>query len=270
MRTEPPADRIHRKLVGEPDDDSADAGLDDGRDTSLTRWLPDHVGGGTSNWTAAIRADPGRAGAIGLAVVGLLAVLVTVFMLAADDAPTVVAADLPAVEPVSTSAPATGAAPESTSVVISVVGLVRAPGLVTLQAGARVADALQAAGGPLDGADLTGLNMARRVADGEQVVVGIAGPPGTTPAMGSSVSTPSAGSGPPSQTGPADASGAPIDLNAATAEELDALPGVGPVTASAIVAWRSANGPFGSVDQLSEVDGIGPTRLEKLRALVFV
>jgi competence protein ComEA len=123
----------------------------------------------------------------------------------------------------------------------------------------------------LDGADMTGLNMARRVADGEQIVVGIASPPGLPPAMGSSVSTPPGSASAPA--GPAETSpapGAPVDLNAATVEQLDALPGVGPVTASAIVEWRTANGRFANVDQLGEVDGIGPARLEKLRNLVHV
>ena len=272
MRTEPPADRVHRRLTAEPGADDHPDESDDSRDTSLTRWLPDHVGGGASNWAAAVRADPGRAGAIGLGVIGVLAVLVTVFMLASDDTPTVVAANLPAVEPVSTSTPAAGPSAADAPVVVSVIGLVKAPGLVTLTAGARIADALESAGGALDGADLTGLNMARRVADGEQIVVGIASPPGTAPAMGSSVSTPATGTAAeaPGEAGAPDTPGTPIDLNAATEEQLDTLPGVGPVTAAAIVAWRSANGTFTSVDQLSEVDGIGPARLEKLRALVHV
>jgi competence protein ComEA len=270
---------VHRRLTAEPGDhrpgeaDDTDE-PDATRDTSLTRWLPDHVGGGgTADWAAAVRADPGRAGAIGLGVVGVIAVLVTVFMLATDDAPKVVAANLPAVEPVSTTAPAGGggaAPPADAPVVVSVVGLVRTPGLVTLEAGARTADALQAAGGALDGADLTGLNMARRVADGEQIVVGIASPPGTAPAMGSSVSAPVGGDAAPPTAQAAETAGTPVDLNAATEEQLDALPGVGPVTAAAIIAWRSANGAFSSVDQLGEVDGIGPARLEKLRALVHV
>ena len=89
--------------------------------------------------------------------------------------------------------------------------------------------------------------------------------------MGSSVSSPpGAASAPagPAETSPAP--GAPVDLNTATVEQLDALPGVGPVTAAAIVAWRDANGRFANVDQLGEVDGIGPARLEKLRDLVHV
>lgn len=273
MRTEPPADRVHRRLTAEPGADVHTDESDDGRDTSLTRWLPEHVGGGASNWAAAVRADPGRAGAIVLGALGVVAVLVTIFMLANDETPKVVAADLPAVEPVSTAANSTDATtPQADApVVVSVVGLVRAPGLVTLGAGARIADALESAGGALDGADLTGLNMARRVADGEQIVVGIASPPGTAPAMGSSVSTP-AGAAALEEAAPGatSAPGAPVDLNAATEKQLDDLPGVGPVTAAAIVAWRSTNGAFTSVDQLSEVDGIGPARLEKLRALVHV
>ena len=156
---------------------------------------------------------------------------------------------------------------------MSVVGLVHKPGLVTLASGARIADALTAAGGALDGADLIGLNMARRVADGEQIIVGIAAPPGEPTTMGSSVASepsPAAPAGEPTTTGSASAPGASVDLNTATLEQLDALPGVGPVTAAAIVAWRDANGSFTSVDQLADVDGIGPARLEKLRAQVHV
>jgi competence protein ComEA len=150
--------------------------------------------------------------------------------------------------------------------VVSVVGLVAQPGLVTLAPNARVSDAVSAAGGTLTGSDTLGLNLARQVADGEQIVVGIATPAGKPAALGSSV-----GSRP--ESGPAagtTAPAGPVDLNTATVEQLDGLPGVGPVTAAAIVAWRSANGRFASIDQLAEVDGIGPARLEKLRPLVRV
>jgi competence protein ComEA len=161
-------------------------------------------------------------------------------------------------------------------VVVSVVGLVHKPGLVTLTPGARVADALQAAGGAMDGADTTGLNMARPLGDGEQIVVGLAPVSGQPAALGSSVTAGSAsGSKTPAPPGSVKGSARPkagevIDLNTATVEQLDALPGVGPVTAAAIVAWRQANGKFTSVDQLADVDGIGPARLDKLRALVRV
>ena len=151
------------------------------------------------------------------------------------------------------------------------VGLVHKPGLVTLAPGARIADALSAAGGATDGADLIGLNMARRVTDGEQIIVGIVAAPGQPAAMGSSVSSGPATAAPtdaPSISGKTSAPGGLVDLNAATVEELDTLPGIGPVTAAAIIAWRDANGRFTSVDQLGDVDGIGPARLEKLRDLV--
>jgi competence protein ComEA len=275
MRSELPADRVRRRLAGEA---TAEAEVepvaedDDATETSLSRWLPD-TSAATPNWMTAIRADPGRSGVIALGALGLVAVLVTIFTLAHDDGPRVVSANLPPVQPVSsTGATAAGQPPTApTQVVVSVVGLVREPGLVTLGSGARIADALDAAGGALEGADLTGLNMARRVADGEQLVVGLAAAPGAPPAMGSSVSTPPGGAqATPDPGQPTSAPDAPIDLNAATVEQLDALPGVGPVTASAIVAWRTTNGRFANVDQLGEVDGIGPARLEKLRELVHV
>jgi competence protein ComEA len=233
-----------------------------------------------------VRADPGRAGAIAAAIVATLAVLVTVFTLLRDRPPPVMSAKLPAVERVSGTSgagpkpsAAPGAAKPSGSdrpVVVSVVGLVHTPGLVTLAPGARIADALQAAGGAMDGADTIGLNMARPVGDGEQIVVGLAPLSGLPRALGSSVAS---GSAPGPASAPVSAPGQPtgapkkgevLDLNTATVEQLDALPGVGPVTAAAILAWRQANGKFTSVDQLGDVDGIGPARLDRLRALVRV
>lgn len=223
-----------------------------------------------------VRADPGRAGAVGLAVIAALAVLITVFTLVRDRPAPVTSAKLPPVERVSSTGPRSSGSPGPPvgPVVVSVVGLVRKPGLVTLAPGARIADALQAAGGPVDGADTIGLNMARPLGDGEQIVVGLAPPSGKPSVLGSSVGTGSPAGPVPSQV--ATTSGKPgtakqaLDLNTATVEQLDALPGVGPVTAAAIVAWRQANGRFTSVDQLGEVDGIGPARLDKLRALVRV
>lgn len=274
MRTELPAERLQRRLgtelEPEPDDE------DRRPDTALTRWLPEPTGGGAAGWIAAVRADPGRAGVIALGGVGLFAVLVTVFVLLRDDSPAVAAAKLPPVQMVSSASPTPDAASPAPDgpVVVSVVGLVHKPGLVTLATGARIADALTAAGGPLEGADLVGLNMARRVADGEQIVVGIAPSPGEPPAMGSSVSTGVAAPAPANAPASGDGAGAPaggtVDLNTATVEQLDTLPGIGPVTAAAIVAWRDANGRFTSIDQLGDVDGIGPARLEKLRNLVHV
>lgn len=269
MSTELPAERLRRRLGGE-DTDAADG--DDPSDTSLSRWLPDTAPAGQSSWMSRIRADPGRAGVVAVSVIGVVAVLVTVLTLIRDSPPAVVSAKLPPVDLDSTAAPTSGPAPPGPAepVVVSVVGLVHTPGLVTLAPGARIADALDAAGGALDGADVLGLNMARRVEDGEQIVVGIGAPPGQPAEMGSSVV---------SDTGPSGAEGKPennagstglVDLNSATVEQLDTLPGIGPVTAQAIIAWRDANGRFGSVDQLGDVDGIGPARLDKLRDLVRV
>jgi competence protein ComEA len=187
----------------------------------------------------------------------------------------VVSAKLPPVQMVSSASATPGAPspPADQPAVVSVVGLVHKPGLVTLQPGARIADALTAAGGALDGADLVGLNMARRVTDGEQIIVGIAPTPGQAAAMGSSTTSEPSGTAAtaaPATAGKPSGPAAPIDLNTATVEQLDSLPGIGPVTAAAIVAWRDANGRFSSVDQLGDVDGIGPARLEKLRDLVHV
>jgi competence protein ComEA len=269
MRTEMPAQRLHRRPGAEQEAEEGDA-ADIQSDTLLSRWLPDTKPGGASSWIANVRADPGRAGVIALGVVGAIAVLVTVFTLVRDKPPAVVSAKLPPVQMVSSAAPTPTASNPDGPVVVSVVGLVHKPGLVRLDPGARIADVLAAAGGPLDGADLMGLNMARRVADGEQIVVGIAPAPGEPTVMGSAINSSSttAPEGAPPSPGNDGTSGGLVDLNTATVEQLDTLPGIGPVTAAAIVAWRDANGRFTSIDQLGEVDGIGPARLEKLRDLV--
>jgi competence protein ComEA len=274
MRTELPAERLHRRLGAQPDSEADGTDADTDPNSLLPRWLPDgsaqHGG-----WLARVRADPGRSGAIALAAIAAVAVLVTIFTLMRDQPAPVMSAKLPPVDAVASASrgpSSTPTAKPNQPVVVSVVGLVHTPGLVTLAPGARIADALKAAGGVTDGADTIGLNMARQVDDGEQIVVGIAPVKGQPPVLGSSVgsgsaapSTPSSASR-PNKPGRAEA----VNLNTATVQQLDALPGVGPVTAAAIVAWRDANGKFTSVDQLAEVDGIGPARLEKLRPLVRV
>ena len=278
MRTELPAERLHRRLGAQPD---TEADQTDGRDADtdpnslLPRWLPDGSGQPGAGWLSRVRADPGRAGAIALAAIAAIAVLFTIFTLMRDTPAPVRAAKLPPVDAVASASRGPSSSPTakpSQPVVVSVVGLVHSPGLVTLAPGARIADALKAAGGATDGADTIGLNMARQVGDGEQIVVGIAPVKGQPPVLGSSVSSGSPAPGAPGTTARPDkpARAEVVNLNTATVQQLDALPGVGPVTAAAIVAWRDANGKFTSVDQLGEVDGIGPARLEKLRSLVRV
>ncbi|MFI0818078.1 helix-hairpin-helix domain-containing protein [Streptomyces sp. NPDC021098] len=150
------------------------------------------------------------------------------------------------------------------SVVVDVTGKVRRPGLRHLPSGARVADAIKAAGGARPGADTSGLNRARPLVDGEQIVVGApahqapAGPAPTDPALGP-------GAGPGTAGAP---SGVTISLNSATAEQLDTLPGVGPVLARHILDYRTQHGGFRSIDELREVNGIGERRFADLRPLV--
>lgn len=285
MAPELPGERLQRLLglLPEPDrsDDAPEADAETDPNALLPRWLPDGAAGGGR--LSALRADPGRAGAIALAVIAAVAVLITLFTVLRDRPAPVLSAKLPPVEMVSTAGsrtedPVAGpAAPHPEQLVVSVVGLVNRPGLATLAPGSRIADALTAAGGALDGADTVGLNLARPLVDGEQIVVGLAPVAGQS-LLGSSVGagTPAAEAPRPStaparpQPGPPHQPGEPVNLNTATAEQLDALPGVGPVTAAAIVAWRETHGKFSRVDQLGDVDGIGPARLDKLRALVRV
>jgi competence protein ComEA len=150
-------------------------------------------------------------------------------------------------------------------VVVHVAGAVVRPGLLRLPAGSRVADAIAAAGGPTPDGDVDRLNLAQLVEDGSRVVVGRIGESVDAPVPGV---TPPAGSGAGAD-GEATSS-SPIDLNTADLAELEELPGVGPSTAQAIIDHREANGPFLSVDDLLDVRGIGPAKLEALRDLAVV
>lgn len=168
-------------------------------------------------------------------------------------------APTPTSAPVTPAATATGSPPGT--VTVDVAGKVRRPGIAVLDAGARVVDALAAAGGARPGVDTSALNLARPLVDGEQVLVGVPPPDG--------VAASAAGSAPPpSPTAP----GAPalVNLNTATEAELDTLPDVGPVTAASILAWRTEHGGFTSVDELLEVDGIGEVTLTRLAPYVTV
>lgn len=164
-----------------------------------------------------------------------------------------------------TQAPGTQAPGTTTPVTVTVhvAGQVVHPGVYAVPAGARVADAIVAAGGASPEADAEQLNLAARVADAERIYV---------PKQGEAVST--AGPVPvPASSGPGTASTAaarPLDLNTATAEQLEALPGIGPATSKAILTYRGSHGRFRSVTELLDVPGIGPAKLEALRPLVRV
>ncbi len=155
-------------------------------------------------------------------------------------------------EPVSAAAP--------TRLVVHVVGAVRRPGLYRLRDGSRVADAVARAGGPTRGANLGGLNLAATLVDGTQVLVParlhLAGPGEPVSTDESSLASGTAGAA------------QKVSLSSATAEQLDELPGVGPVTAQKILDYRAQHGAIGSVEELDAIPGIGPARIEQLRDLV--
>jgi competence protein ComEA len=185
--------------------------------------------------------------AVGIAVAIVLVLAVRHFAGGGSAAPSVVPLQ-----------PAKATAAKPKLLVVDVAGAVRRPGLYRLQEGTRIADALAAAGGATAKAATDLVNLAAPLADGEQVVVphqvetsGAAG--------GAAASPPAAGASP----------AAPLDLNTATVEQLDALPGVGPTTAQKIVDYRQAHGPFHSVAELDGVSGIGPAKIADLKGLVI-
>ncbi len=192
---------------------------------------------------AAPALDPGRPGLRVLLALGAAAVLVAGFLLwRAQPVPE----PLPDPAPLASATPATT---PTTKVTVHVAGKVREPGVYPLPTGSRVQDAITAAGGVRRGAPLGTLNLARRLVDGEQIMVG-------APAAGpGSAAAPEA---------------AVIDLNAATLDQLEQLPGVGEVLASRIVDFRTSHGGFTSVDQLREVSGIGTRRFEEIKPKVRI
>jgi competence protein ComEA len=219
----------------------------------IERWSPDH---------GHMATPPRRRTAVAAAVVGVLgAGVVTAMALAGGPEPER-APPLPEVRPVSVeSADPTPASTTATptSLVVSVVGTVAKPGLITVEPGARVADAIDRAGGARRADDLHTVNLARKLADGEQIYVGVTPPPGVPGSAAGSDGTPLSTS---DQT--------KVDLNAADHTVLQTLPGVGEVTASRIVEWRERHGGFTSVEQLREIDGIGDKRFARLREHVSV
>ncbi len=160
-----------------------------------------------------------------------------------------------------------GATPSAAGVVVHVLGAVRKPGLVTLAAGSRVQDAIAAAGGLAAKADPGELNLAQAVTDGQQIVVGTKKKPAGEVRNGTAGgSSGGAGAGASGPGGP----GRPVDLNTASQAELEELPGVGPVMAGKILAWRTENGRFSRVEELQEIDGVGPKTYAKLAPLCRV
>lgn len=163
----------------------------------------------------------------------------------------------PATEPSTAESPPPG---QPAAIVVHVAGLVVRPGIVELPAGSRVVDAIEAAGGATPDADLTPINLARILADGEQVLVTADPPP---PQAAPPAAPQGAGSAPPAPAGP-------VNLNTATAADLDTLPGIGPALAGRILEWRAQNGRFTTIDELREVAGIGEQRFAQLEPLVTV
>lgn len=152
----------------------------------------------------------------------------------------------PAAKPVRVRTPA----PARPKLVVDVAGAVRRPGLYRFADGARAADAIRRAGGPTRKASLEAINLAAPLVDGQQLLVPRRGPIGVAAAAGTPAST------------------GFVSLSSATAEQLDTLPGIGPVTAQEIVDYRTAHGAFRSVEELDAVPGIGPARIGQLKELV--
>ncbi|HET6911664.1 MAG TPA: ComEA family DNA-binding protein [Mycobacteriales bacterium] len=209
-----------------------------------TGWTPAQPpgAGGEGDWRERWRVSAQQPALRWLLLAGAAVILVTALLLSRHHAAA-------AVPPPARAAPIPVATPSTVQIVVDVGGRVRHPGLVSLANGARVADAIAAAGGALRPSDLATLNLAARVTDGQLLLIGVPG----------------------AAIGAAGASGAgagPVDLNSATVDQLDALPGVGPVLAQRIIDWRQQHGGFRSVDDLQQVPGIGARKFADLKSLV--
>lgn len=230
----------------------------------------------SSTWWAAIRDRLPNRPAVAAVAVGVVAsalvAAAAVVLLRTPRGPT------PQLSlPVAGADPAGGASPgpagatatTAATATVHAAGAVASPGVYAVATGSRVADVVTAAGGPLPEADVTTLNLAARVADGDRIYVPRQGELSPTGPSGGGAGTGAGGGAGGGAPGTAARAG-PLDLNAATAEELDALPGVGPATARSILTYRTRHGRFRSVNELLEVPGIGPSKLETLRPLVKV
>lgn len=222
---------------------------------------------GVARWRAALPINPSPR--LWLAATGgVVAIVLFGAWLFLRSSPAPAPIELPragaSTTPADSVSPDAGAGGAGGTITVAAAGAVARPGVYVVPSKSRVADVVAAAGGTLPDADLDQVNLAAKVADAERVFVPRQGQ--AVPAVAGAASG-GAGAGAPGPPTPA----APIDLNTATVEQLDALPGVGPATAQAIVAYRSAHGGrFKSVNELLEVRGIGPAKFEALRTLVRV
>jgi competence protein ComEA len=266
-----PEERIvglpEERVVGLPEEEEIGAGSPEAEEIGAppTPGAADPPEGTASTGPAGLRRvlgafDPGLRGVRALAAVAVVAVAVAGFLAWRAR---------PQVEPAGTGAQPSAAGPfsgpsggpsvgPSGALVVAVTGRVRRPGLVRLPSGARVADAIESAGGVLPDTDLSFVNLARKLADGELVTIGINSPPGVAVGPG--------GTGP----GGAGPGAGPLNLNTATAAQFEALPGIGPVLAQHIVDYRTRHGQFRSVDELRQVEGLGSARFAQLKPLVTV
>jgi competence protein ComEA len=251
-----PDDPVDGSGVEDDEDASGDGPLRDGRLDS---------GGGVAGvgrhraLGPSVRVDPGRPGAHALwaaAAAAVVLLLLWTWLQRPAAEPVPVGSEQPIEETdvsepsrTAVASPTVGEVAEtSTTVVVSVVGLVAEPGLVTLASGSRVADAVEAAGGLLPDAEPASVNLAAVLADGQQVAVGV---------------PPAAGAAPPGAPASSAGSGA-VDLNTADVAALDGLPGIGPVLAQRIVDHRAQHGPFRQMADLLDVAGIGPAIVDGL------